>query len=224
MAGRIFKSNLGKVLGTLLVIGIAGSTVGYGTFASFTAQTSNANNTFSTGTLTLSNLVTGGTTCLSTGGGNTNTNINTGCSTLISVAGNPGLAPGGSVATGEVTIGNTGSLPIATLKLWADTCGYGDNSSVSQHGTGDPCPKVNISVRNDSTSTCVTTSCSTSAPSSAVTLATFPTTTVSALTAATSLASGNVQTYTFALRLDSSADNTLQGRIATTTFHWQATQ
>jgi spore coat-associated protein N len=38
----------------MLVIGIAGSTVSYGTFATFTATVSSTGNTFSTGTLTLS--------------------------------------------------------------------------------------------------------------------------------------------------------------------------
>lgn len=53
MSRKLLGSNLGKVLGTLLVVGMAGSTVSYGTFASFTAQTSSTGNTFSTGTLTL---------------------------------------------------------------------------------------------------------------------------------------------------------------------------
>ena len=53
MFGKLMFGNLGKVLMTLLVIGVSGSTVSYGTFATFTAQTTNPSNTFATGTLVL---------------------------------------------------------------------------------------------------------------------------------------------------------------------------
>src|SRR5687768_14280504 len=65
MLGRAISANLSKVLGTLLVVGIAGSTVSYGTFATFTAQTSNTGNTFSTGSLALTTLPASGTAILS---------------------------------------------------------------------------------------------------------------------------------------------------------------
>lgn len=56
MIDKVFGSQLGKVLGTLLVVGMAGSTVSYGTFATFTAQATSSGNTFSTGSLTLTTL------------------------------------------------------------------------------------------------------------------------------------------------------------------------
>jgi hypothetical protein len=230
MPGRIFSSSLGRVLMTLLVIGVAGSTVSYGTFASFTAQTSNAGNTFSTGTLTLTNTKTGGTTCLSTGGaGGVDTNSNsTGCSAIFALGGTPGLAPGGTVQTAQMSIQNSGSLPASTLKLWSDACAALDNSSVSVHGTGDPCTKVNISVYNETAGACVVpavaAACTASTtPTSTVTLATFAAS-GSPYTVASSLAAGSTATYTFSIQLDSSAGNTMQGRLASTTFHWLASQ
>src|SRR5687768_14925715 len=121
MLSRSISANLGKVLGTLLVIGIAGSTVSYGTFATFTAQTSNTGNTFSTGSLVLGNRVGAGTTCLSTGAGSAAEVLSNtkNCDTLITAGAGAGLAPGGTVVTGQVGITNSGTLAIGSLKLFA---------------------------------------------------------------------------------------------------------
>src|SRR5688572_24950750 len=123
MVGRVLSSNIGRVLGTLLVIGVAGSTVSYGTFANFTAQTSNTGNTFSTGSLALSNVRPSATTCFSTDGGGIATNNNANCGSIIVAGSGAGLAPGGAMQTAQVGIYNTGTLSAATLKLWADACG-----------------------------------------------------------------------------------------------------
>ena len=73
----------------LTVIGVASIAAnGSGTFASFTAETVNPGNTFSTGTLFLHNTVGAGTICSSD---TQASNINTGCSTLFSnVSSKPG--------------------------------------------------------------------------------------------------------------------------------------
>lgn len=228
MLARVLTSNLGRVLGTLLVIGVAGSTVSYGTFASFTAQTSNTGNTFSTGSLVLGNRTAqAGTTCLSTGSAGLVAANSNDCGTYIVAAGatGAGLAPGGAVVTGQVAIYNSGTLPINSLKLYANACGTGNNPNVTdpnQIGTGNLCPKVNISVFEEG-ATCVIpvsgTCTAVSTPTSTVTLATFPT---SPLEIKTNMLSGAVATYTFAIQIDGSADNSVMGRQATTTFHWFA--
>ena len=226
MLARVLTSNLSRVLGTLLVIGVAGSTVSYGTFASFTAQTSNTGNTFSTGSLALNNVTTSVSTCLTTVSGVTNANAN--CGSIIAIPNTPGLAPGGIVQTGQVGIYNQGTLPISSIALYANTCSSGLNTAVTstQQGAGDPCPKVNISVKNDTQGLCVVggASCVPTSTSGG-TLGSFPTTAASGHSAlASTLAAGTGVTYTFSIQLDSSAANDVMGRIATTTFHWQATQ
>ena len=97
MLGRAISANLSKVLGTLLVIGIAGSTVSYGTFATFTATASNSGNTFSTGTLNLTTVPASG-------------------SAILSLA---NMKPGDSIARG-VSVENSGSIN-ASLALSTST-------------------------------------------------------------------------------------------------------
>ena len=65
-----------KVLLSMGVVAGIGALAGAGTFATFTAQTTNPSNTFANGTLVLSNKVGAASACLSTGGGNTDTNSN----------------------------------------------------------------------------------------------------------------------------------------------------
>src|SRR5206468_4926503 len=56
------------------------------TVANFSAETANPTNKFATGTLVLSNTKAGGSgACLSTGGGSTDTNVNSACDTLFSL-------------------------------------------------------------------------------------------------------------------------------------------
>src|SRR5690606_32179187 len=63
-----------RIAATVLVLVGLVAAVGVGAFASFNAQTSNPGNLFADGTLVLSNSVNGGTACLSTAGGTTDTN------------------------------------------------------------------------------------------------------------------------------------------------------
>jgi predicted ribosomally synthesized peptide with SipW-like signal peptide len=97
----------------LLAIGvIAVIASGGGTFASFTAETTNANNTFATGTLFLHN-TKGATTCTSESGtGNVQTS---GCSTLFTIT---NLA-GNSTQTANLTLTNAGSLDSQNISFFA---------------------------------------------------------------------------------------------------------
>src|SRR4051794_25916425 len=62
------------ILAIAMLVLVAGS-FGAGTLATFNAQTNNAGNVFSHGTIVLSNTKQGGSACLSTGGGTTNTTV-----------------------------------------------------------------------------------------------------------------------------------------------------
>jgi predicted ribosomally synthesized peptide with SipW-like signal peptide len=108
------KKRIKQYLMLLLAIGvIAVVASGSGTFASFTAETTNANNTFATGTLFLHNTKDGGTTCTSESGtGNVQTS---GCDTLFTVT---NLA-GNSTQTANLTLTNAGSLDSQNISFFA---------------------------------------------------------------------------------------------------------
>jgi predicted ribosomally synthesized peptide with SipW-like signal peptide len=95
----------------LLAAGLIALGAGGGTFATFNAQTANQGNSFATGTLYLSDTVSG-TACFSfTGSNNQNTTSPTGCGTVIDVSGQkPGSSPNSNPATGTVTLKNIGTL------------------------------------------------------------------------------------------------------------------
>src|SRR5438309_6472888 len=88
------------------------------TVASFTAETTNPTNKFATGTLVLSNKVNSNTACLSTGGGNTNTNTNAACDTLFSLT----VKKPGDSGTANLTLLNAGSLAASALKVFSSAC------------------------------------------------------------------------------------------------------
>ena len=126
------------VVGLLAVIG-----GGAGTFASFNAQTTNAGNTFATGTLVLRNTI-GASVCLSTGGGNTNTNQNSaGCGTFF----NTTISEPGDSAGANLTLENRGSIAASLLNLTASSCVDANNSLETFHGTGNVCGELNFYVQ-----------------------------------------------------------------------------
>ena len=123
--------------GVLAVIG-----GGAGTFATFNATTTNASNTFATGTLVLKNDVAAGT-CFSTGAGTvTDTNVNSACSAAFTAT----IKKPGDVATGNVTLQNVGTLPASNLTLTVSSCTPSDAPG-TYHGTGNPCTALNFYVQ-----------------------------------------------------------------------------
>jgi predicted ribosomally synthesized peptide with SipW-like signal peptide len=110
--GRLTSKTYLKVLlgaGVLAVIG-----GGAGTFASFTAETTNAANTFATGTLLLDN-PSGSTTCHSAS--NTSTNaVATGCKILFNLDPLPSAA---TTRFADLTLSNVGSLDASGIDFWA---------------------------------------------------------------------------------------------------------
>jgi hypothetical protein len=137
-----------KVLLSLGVVAGIGALAGAGTFATFTAQTTNPTNTFADGTLVLSNTVNTGTACLSTGGGATDVNANGVCDTAFSLA---VKAPGDS-GTADLTLQNKGSLAASALKLFSGACSDADAAGENYHGTGSACGVIQLYVQQYSDS------------------------------------------------------------------------
>ena len=213
-----------KVLMSLMLFGGLAALVG-GTLANFTAETTNSGNTFSTGTLVLSDAKVGGTTCLSTGGGNTDVNVNAvGCDNLINAG---AQKPGGSVFTSQVILRNVGSVPASTFQLWSTACSTSDAAAENYHGTGNLCSVVNITVHDDTNNFCyyptvAAGACTmTAGKNLANFVATYPA--ASPLSLSTS-GLGTGITYSVSTQLDAGAGNNMQGRTATIDFNWKIAQ
>ena len=223
-----------KVLLSLGVVAGIGALAGAGTFATFTAQTTNPNNVFADGTLVLSDTVNTGSACLSTGGGNTDVNANGSCS----VAFNLSVQKPGDSDTENLTLQNVGSLAASVLNTFG-TCTDGNSAGETYHGTGNPCSEVQFYVQQwtsavrDTPSAClyggaaVANTCDFTDGSK--TLRDFVTAHAnvgSGLSAGGLAAAGGADTawFTIGVKLPSSADNTYQGRSATLALSWHITQ
>jgi predicted ribosomally synthesized peptide with SipW-like signal peptide len=132
------KKRVKQYLMLLCVIGLVSIAAGSGTFASFSAETTNPNNTFAAGTLYLHNTPNGGTTCTSesaTTGPNFNVNPGDGtngnnCSALFTAD----LSQGAMTAT--IALNDAGSLASTDLKLAVPSCSWSDNfASTGTHST-----------------------------------------------------------------------------------------
>lgn len=99
----------------MIATGAAALFAGSGTFASFSAETTNAGGSVASGTLTMSNTVNGGTACLSMNAVAT-ANLNPNCSAPITLS---NVAPGVFGGTAQIAVANTGSLDASKLSLWS---------------------------------------------------------------------------------------------------------
>ena len=205
--------------------------LGLGTMASFTAQTKNPGNAFANGTLVLSNTKQGGSACLSTGGGSTDTNVNDNCDTLLNLS----VRKPGDSGTANLTVANVGSLDASVFKTFAVACTNGDASAESYHGTGSPCSKLQLYVQEwsdsgfSTASSCLygggtATTCDFS--DTAKTLSDFQTNHNSSANGVDlgGVTAGTSKYYTIGVKLPTDADNTYQGRQATIDFTWFASE
>lgn len=227
-----------KILLSLGAVAVVGAVVGGGTYATFNAQTANPGNVWANGTLTLSNKVGTGTTCLSTGAGtSTDTNVNANCDALFAGA---TLRKPNDSATVNLAVKNEGSLNATALKLHSSACTAGDTTGETYKGSGDPCDKVQLYVQKwtDATRTvaasCVYGNAATLTPNTcdfaatgaeAKTLGAF----ASANGSATPLNLGALNTgatgyYTVGVKLPQTTGNTYQGRKASIDFTWTLEQ
>jgi hypothetical protein len=115
------RKRIKQYLMLLTVIGlIAVAANGVGTFASFSAQTTNKDNTFATGTLFLHNTADG-TTCTSES--NTSNGITTnptGCDTLFKLS--DGNIAAGDTKSKVLTLTNAGTVDAANLDVSLPSC------------------------------------------------------------------------------------------------------
>ena len=152
------KKRVKQYLMLLTVIGLVAIASGSGTFATFNAETTNAGNTFATGSITLGNKVNSGQVCYSSGGTG---NANSGCDALWSVG---TWAPGQAADTEKLILNNTGSLDPAALTMWAPlvttsgsesggtlVCNYAhytpSGATNVYSGTGNPCTGMQIQIQ-----------------------------------------------------------------------------
>jgi hypothetical protein len=134
-------STVRKLLLAVLLVSLAGSAFGAGTFASFSASTTNAGSVFSTGTLILSNTKTGGSgACFSSATGAAGVdaaNDNTGCDAFFTTT----VSKPSDTASADITLKNEGTINATTLAAVA-TCNTVDGSTPNTndfHGTADLC-------------------------------------------------------------------------------------
>jgi hypothetical protein len=216
-----------KILLGLLLLGVTGTAIGAGTFASFSASTTNQTSTFATGTLVLTNKVASGSVCSSATGG-VDTNANAGCDVIFS--GLTNLKPGSTPATADLTIANGGTLTPSALQYALTGCTPDDASGTSVHGSGDPCTAVEVYIQEyDSgfaapTNSCVfpangSTPCNTSFSAASDALSNLST---SATTITGGLATSRY--FRIGVQLGSSAGNSMQGRKADFSFTWSIVQ
>jgi hypothetical protein len=215
------------LISAALVLAVA-AVIGAGSFATFNAQTGNPGNAFAAGTLVLSDTKQGGSACLSTGGGTTDTNVNTNCDTLYNLT----VKKPGDSGTANVTLKNEGSLAGSLFKVFSNACTGGDASGETYHGTGNPCTKVQLYIQQFSDSgfstplACIyggATGNTCSFSDTTKTLGDFQTTYGSApsgLTIGSGLTAGASAYFQVGVKMPSGADNTFQGRKATVDFEW----
>lgn len=144
------KKRIKQYLMLLAVVGLVSIASGSGTFASFSAQTTNAGNTFAAGTLFLHDTANGGTTCTSesqTTGPNYNIDP-AGCGILFTAD----LSQGS--ATAHLALNNAGSLASTDLLASVPNCAWSKTAGGSPTFISLPvdCSGVNVTIQETTTS------------------------------------------------------------------------
>jgi hypothetical protein len=128
------------ILILMIVIGAVALFAGSGTFASFSAETTNAGSSVASGTLTMSDTVDTGTACLSANAV-PQLNVNPACGAVLSLT---NVAPGVFGGTAQVTIQDTGSLDASTMFLWAPQVGATLSDTLSTTGAITSLPVTSL--------------------------------------------------------------------------------
>lgn len=212
-----------RYLVLLAAVGLVAAALGgTGTFASFTAQTTNANNVFATGTLLLSNTIGTGSPCHS----ESNASNAATCPAVFTVS-----SVGTSVERDNtVTVSNTGTLTSGALTLAGSTCVPTTAVLVSGLSQiGNPCTALHISIEEDasvggSAVSCIVgiaavNACDPTAPGAPTLDSWLTGTQVTALSLVGSLAPSTPHSYKIYLYLGD-MDNTYQGRQAAFDLTW----
>ncbi|SEE10016.1 hypothetical protein [Ruania alba] len=177
------------------------------TLAAFTASIQNTVDTAGAGTLTMQETdSTGDIVCNSTDGGGVSTNSAT-CSTINKYGGDLAMAPGETVST-DITISNTGTVPAASFSLTPGTCTQSTNGDANGDAT-DLCAQMALTVTSGGTTIYDGS------------LADFDTQLdLLTLLGDTEVAAGTDVPFTFAVTLDSTADNSYAGLQVSQPITW----
>ena len=228
-----------KPLIVVMAVGLAAAGAGAGAFASFSAETTNSNNAFATGTLLLSDTVGSGTTCFSYNG--TNNSVACSASDQQLVASTTLNAPG-QTQYANVTLTGAGTIDASDLKIYGQAaCSDGNGTDTHITGTGSLCGNVQWFVQEDTDSTFstpVTSGCLYGhANGNACDFAgTYPLGTFfgtgggghvgigNALTLPGTLTSGQSRYLRVGFSLPASSDNTFQNRTASFALTWHTDQ
>jgi predicted ribosomally synthesized peptide with SipW-like signal peptide len=140
------KKRIKQYLMLLTVIGLVSIASGSGTFASFSAETTNAGNTFASGTLFLHNTKQGNAACTSESHVTAPYNVNGSCDILFN-----GVAFDGTAQTAHLALNNAGTLDASALTFKVANCTVGDNSANTTSGTlfggALTCGDINITIQ-----------------------------------------------------------------------------
>jgi hypothetical protein len=176
----------------------------------------------------LSNTKTGGTACLSTGGGNTDINSNANCDQLI----NATMKKPGDSAQQTLTIKNAGSLNASALKVFSSACTNANSTGESYFGTGLPCAKIQLYIQQYSDANFTTPSACLYGGATGVncnfsdttkTLGSFQATynnSTNGLVIGDGMTTQSSVYAKIAMQLPLDANNSFQGRQATIDFSW----
>jgi hypothetical protein len=231
-AGRTSSTwTLKKILASLLVVGALSSVTAGTTFALLTSQESNAGGFVSTGTLTLSDVVNGGSTCFSYGGSPSPGNVNNGCAALFSSANQnyPGTA-----AFAQVAIKNAGSIAASDLSVYMPSCTSIVTPGAPTPGGANPCATGGDQFyieETDSSFTVATSTCRYPAAAGPCSFAadtlnqfsTYASTTATALDLGAGPVAGATRYFIVGMQLPSNASNSLQGQAAQFGLTWHIT-
>lgn len=188
-----------------------------GTLSAFTASIQNSTNTAATGYLAMketlldSSGAATSTTCSSNDGTSASVASNSAtCSSINKYGGTSvGLVPGGATQTTKISIANTGNVPATAFSLTPGTCSATAQSINGGATTSAVCGKVKVTITSGPTT--IWTGFASAMPASIDVLAKLGTSSVGA---------GSSVPITFAVQLDSTADNTFSGFTISQPLTW----
>ena len=236
------KKRIKQYLMLLAVIGLVAVASGSGTFASFSAETTNPGNTFASGTLFLHDTPNGGTTCTSESavtGPNFNVNPGDGSNGNNCAAFFTNASFTGGALTAHLALNDAGTMPASDIKFDVPSCSITTNQastgSAVTFGSAPTCAQMYITVQETQSDYTTNVYCAygtdvagaCAAPSSAQTLAnTNSLQTLKTTGAATAtLAASGTRYYVITVSPGGVAnDNTLQNRLATFSLTWHIDQ
>ena len=236
------KKRAKQYLMLLCVIGLVAVASGSGTFASFSAETTNPGNTFASGTLFLHDTPNGGTTCTSESavtGPNFNLNPGDGTNGNSCAAFFTNASFTGGPLTAHLALSNAGTIPASDMKFDVGSCSITSNQastgSAVTFGTAPTCAQMYITVQETQSNYTTNVYCAygtnvggaCAAPSNTFTLAnTNPLQTLLTTGGATAtLAASGTRYYVITVSPGGvTNDNTLQNRLLTFGLTWHIDQ